>query len=502
MDLSAMVEQGSALIDGRWVDGDGDTWDVVDPSTEAVLATVPASTPEQVDRAVNAARRAVDGGPWRAFTPAERGRLLHRFADAVERHFDSLVETVVREVGTPIGLARALQVGGPVENLRWYAEAAVRGPIGGYEEGLPLHHSPVTTSGLLVREPVGVVAAMTAFNYPLNLLAWKLGALAAGCAVVVYPSPRGTLSTISFLRAVLEDADLPPGVVNLVAGGPGVGERLTTAPGVDMVSFTGSARVGSLVMAQAARTMKKVVLELGGKSPNILLPSADLDAALAPSILRFCRNAGQGCGATTRILVHRSQHDEFVAKASTFVNGLVVGDPMDPATVVGPLIAGAHREWVEQMVDGAVAAGARVAAGGGRPALERGYFLNPVLLVDADNASDVCQEELFAPVGAVLAYDTVDEAVAIANASRYGLNANVFGDTAEAIAVGRRLRTGTVQVNGGGGMRPDAPWGGYGHSGVGREMGEDGFREFFEVKHVQWPLGAPAPPQGMAPTKG
>ncbi|HSG78455.1 MAG TPA: aldehyde dehydrogenase family protein [Acidimicrobiia bacterium] len=498
MDLQALVDGGSLYIDGRWEAGEGEPFDVVNPTTEEVLATVPSAGAGQVDAAVASARRAFDGGVWSAHGPAERAALLRRIVKAIEDNFDDLVDTVVREVGTPIMLARALQVAGPVLNLGWYASAAERGPRGGYEEGLPLDYVPVASASLLKREPIGVVAAIPAFNYPLNLASWKAGgALASGCSTVLYPSPRGTLSTIHFLR-VLEEADLPPGALNLVVGGADVGTRLTTAPGVDMVSFTGSAKVGSMVMAQASATLKKVVLELGGKSPNILLPGADIDVSLAPSILRFARNAGQGCGATTRILVHRSQFDEFMAKATPFVESLEVGDPMSPDTVIGPLIDGGHREWVERMLADAVADGATIAAGGGRPDIERGWFLNPALVVGAPNEAPVCQEELFAPVGAVIPYDTVDEAVAVANASRYNLNANVYGEPGEAMAVANRLRTGTVQVNGGGGMRPDAPWGGSGFSGVGREMGEDGFAEFFVVRHIQWPLGAPAAPQGTA----
>lgn len=496
MDLRAMSDRGSVYIDGRWHQGEGAPFSVIDPTTEEELAVVRGASPAQVEAAVAAARRAFDGGPWSRLTPSDRGSLLKRMVEAIEASFDDLVDTVVREVGTPVMLARALQVGGPILNLGWYARAAERGPVGGYQEGLPLDYVPVASASLLVRDPIGVVAAMTPFNYPLNLASWKVGgALAAGCSSVLYPSPRGTLSTLHLMN-VLEKADLPPGALNIVTGGADVGAALTTSPGVDMISFTGSAAIGSKVMAQASASLKKVVLELGGKSPNILLPEADIDVALAPSILRFARNAGQGCGATTRILVHRSRFDEFMDKAIPYVESIAVGDPKDPDTIIGPVIDGRHRDWVEGMLAEAVAGGATIAAGGGRPDIEKGFFVNPALITGAPNEAGVCQEELFAPVGAVLVYETVDEAVEIANASKYNLNANVYGDPQDAMAVAMRLRTGTVQVNGGGGMRPDAPWGGSGHSGVGREMGEDGFREFFVTRHIQWPLGAPAAPQG------
>lgn len=496
IDLAAMVAEGSVLIDGEWQEGLGPAFDVVDPATEQVLASVPSASPAQVDAAIESSRRAYTKGAWSRFSAAERSRLLDRASNAISANAEDLVGTVVREVGTPITLAHAIQVGGPIVNFAWYAEAAERGPRGGYEEQLVDIDTPSPSSSVLRRGPLGVVAAMTAFNYPIQLLSWKLGgALASGCATVVLPSPSGALSTIHALR-VLEDADLPPGAINLVMGGAAVGRQLTSAPGVDMVSFTGSASTGRRVMAQAAETTKKVVLELGGKSPNILLPSADVEECVAPSILRFARNAGQGCGATTRILVPRQRYDDFMAAATPFLEGLAVGDPMDPATVIGPLINDKHRVWVEDLLDRAVAGGATIAAGGGRPDMSTGYYVNPALITGASNDAEVCQEELFAPVASVLAYDSVDEAIEVANTSMYGLNASVYGDPEEAMDVATKLRAGTVQLNGGGGLRPDVPWGGFGASGTGREMGEDGFAEFFAVKHVQWPLGGPAKPEG------
>ena len=354
------------------------------------------------------------------------------------------------------------------------------------------------SSSLLVREPIGVVAAVTAYNYPLNLLAWKLGgALATGCTVVAMPAPQGALSTIAFFR-ILQEADLPPGVVNLVAGGPAIGERLSRSPDIDLASFTGSVKVGGLIMAQAAPQITRTVLELGGKAPNILLPGADLSPqAILMALLRFTRNAGQGCGAFTRILVQRDEHDAFLEAAAPVLESLQVGDPWDPKTVVGPLISDQHRQRVEGYVERALSDGARVAAGGGRPDLERGWYVNPALIAGVANTQEICQEELFAPIAVVLPYDDVDDAVAIANGTRFGLNANVVGKTSEAMAVARRLRAGTVTINGGGGLRPDAPWGGYGQSGVGRELGMEGVAEFLETKHIQWPLDTPGRVQGM-----
>jgi aldehyde dehydrogenase (NAD+) len=484
----ALTRNPSAYIDGRWVEGEGAPFDTVDPYTERVLATVNSVSIPQAQAAVVAARSAFDRREWRTLGPDDRSRLLTELADRLEAHFYALVELIVAEVGSPLTLARSMQVAMPIENFRWFATAAARGPRDGFEEPLPLHHQPFTSASLLVREPIGVVTALTAYNYPFNLIAWKVGgALAAGCPVVLMPSPRAVLCTVAFVRAV-EEAGFPPGAVNLVVGGPDVGEAVAADPRVDMVSFTGSDRVGAHVMGVAARTVKKVVLELGGKSPNIVLPGTDPAAVVGPSVLRFTRNAGQGCGATTRTFVPRADYgtfaDAFVARMAT----LVVGDPRDERTDVGPLISSEQRDRVTGYVDRAVGAGAKALIGGGIPEMPTGYFFEPTLIGGVDNDAEISQEELFGPVGVLLPYDDVDDVVEQANATRFGLNANVWGRTSEALAVARRLRSGTVSINGGSSMRPDAPWGGPGHSGVGREMGEEGFREFFEVKHIQWPV--------------
>jgi aldehyde dehydrogenase (NAD+)/betaine-aldehyde dehydrogenase len=380
-----------------------------------------------------------------------------------------------------------LQVDPMLEHLAWYADAAARGPRGGYEQGLPLRGD--MSASVLVREPIGVVAALTPYNAPLVTAAWKVGgALAAGCPAILLPSPRATLTSLLWARLVCE-ADLPPGAFSFLVGGEDVGRALTESAGVDMITFTGSNTVGREVMRQAAGTFKRVVLELGGKSPNLILPDTDLQAVAGPSALRFVRNAGQTCGATTRTFVPRSQYDEFLQATRHFLASVRVGDPWDPETVVGPLISAEHRERVEGYVERAVAAGAVIEAGGGRPELDHGHFLNPAVIGGLTNDAEICCDELFGPVGVVIPYDDVDSAVAMANDSRYGLNANIWGPPRTALAVGRRIRAGTVTVNGGnGGLRPDVPFGGYRHSGIGREAGEEGFLEFFEVKQLQLPL--------------
>jgi aldehyde dehydrogenase (NAD+) len=481
------LAERTCLVDGTWQAGDGAEFTSIEPGTGGELARWTMAAVQQADAAVAAARRTFDEGVWRLRTPVERAAVLRRLADLMERDHEQLARLVVAEVGSPISLARTLQTAQAAVNVRWCADAAERGPRGGYEERLPPLSAPVPTESVLVRDPVGVVTAITPYNYPVNMIAWKVGpALAAGCSVVLLPSPRGALCSVALVR-LAEEAGVPAGVLNLVPGDPVVGERLASHPDVDMVTFTGSNAIGAEVMRAAAPTNKKLVLELGGKSPTIVLPGADLDRAVTPSILRFCRNAGQGCGATTRILVHRDDQDAFLQRAREVIAALPVGDPHADETEVGPLISAEHRDRVEGYLARAVDKGATVLAGGDRPEGLEGYYLRPALVADVHPDDEIAQEELFAPVAVVFPYDTVDEAVAIANNTRYGLNALVWGDPVEARAVAERLATGTVAINGGGGARPDVPWTGARQSGIGSEMGEDGFAEFFTVKHYQWP---------------
>lgn len=481
-------------IDGHWEDGAGDeVFDKRNPTTGQPLAAIRLASAEQIERAVQAARRAHDSGKWAQASPIERSRKLELLLDLVTANKPFLAEVLVADAGAPISLAQTRQLSGMMGHLAWFAEAARRGPDGWFERALPPdvpEHGAVSSS-LLVREPAGVVAAMPAYNYPYTNTIWKLAAaLAAGCSVVVQPSTRTALSVLA-LWTLIEQLDLPPGVANLVLGEAEQGRLLTSAEGVDMVSFTGSAAVGGQVMAQAAPSIKKVVLELGGKSANILLPGCDIDSVTGPAINRLMSNTGQACGAPSRILVHRDDIERFSECAVKHLESLHVGDPRDPDTDIGPLIDARHRDSVEGYVHRALADGAQILAGGGpiAPELERGSFFNPVLLTGVGNDSELCQQEQFGPVGAVLTYDDVDEAVSIANDSQYGLNAGVFGPAAQAVRVARRIRSGTVVINGGGRTSTAAPWGGYRRSGVGREAGDEGFREFFEVKHIQLGLG-------------
>jgi aldehyde dehydrogenase (NAD+) len=468
------------LIDGHAVPGQGDPLLVVDPATEETLATPNMASLDQLQDAVTAARRTFDHGGWAADREG-RARVLERLAILIERRGEELSRAIVREVGTPISTARTLQVARTVPVFRWFAEAARRDR----DEDLGLDPGGASASRVQYL-PTGVVAAITAYNYPLLLACFKLGAaIAAGCTVVLLPSPQGPL-TVLMLGRMLEEAGCPPGAVNVVLGEVDVAHSLTTHPEVDKVTFTGSVAIGAKVMEQAAASVKGVVLELGGKSAALLLPSADLTRVASPVNLRYLRNAGQGCQCPTRILVPRDGVDEFVAASRAVFDEVVVGDPQDERTVVGPVISAAHRERVEGYVAEAVADGGEIVAGGGPRPEGPGWYTNPTLLTGVDNHHQICREEIFGPIAVLLPYDEVDEAIAIANDSDYGLAASIHGDRAEAIGLAGRLRAGGVTINGGGGTQPQAPMGGFKRSGVGREVGELGVLEFLEPQHVQW----------------
>ncbi|WP_026928342.1 aldehyde dehydrogenase family protein [Granulicoccus phenolivorans] len=488
----------STYFDGQWHEGQGAPYESKSPSRVETIGTTITSSIEQVDEAVASAKQAFRSKEWRAWTPQMRSDVLIRLAERLEEELEPLARTMADEVGTPIGACRGMQVGGPIEVFRWYAEMALKGPRGGYEQALPLYYKPVASASILRYEPVGVVACLPAYNYPLNLLAWKLGgAIASGCTVVALPSPQGLWTTLKVFD-ILDELGLPDGVVNLVTGGPEIGIHLTSHQDIDMASFTGSDGVGALVMAQAATgSLSKSVLELGGKSPNIILPDADLKAVVGASILRFARNAGQGCAAWSRVLVPADKKDEFLQLADEFIDTVKVGDPQQEDTIVGPVISETHRAKVEGLVQASLDKGARWGAGGGRvDGLDTGWYLKPGILADVAEDDPISDTELFAPIGILQTYETVDEAIEIANDTVYGLAANVFGPLDQAMEVAKEIRSGTVTINGGAGMRPDAPWGGPGRSGVGRELGEDGFAEFFEVKHIQYPLAGITRPPG------
>ena len=469
------------VINGEMVEGEGAPVTVDNPATGKPIVSLNQASLGQVDEGVMAARAAFDSGVWA--DGVKRREVLLRLVDLLEAHQEEIGAAIIDEVGTPKNLIAPLQIGVPLAALRYYAGMADRDHT--VDLG-PDQNTAVPSASIVRQAPVGVVAAITAYNYPVLMMGLKIApALAAGCTVVVLPSPQTPLATLLFGK-LLKEAGVPDGVVNIIVGGADVGAALTKHEAVDKISFTGSVGVGRAVMGQAAKTITGVVLELGGKSASIILPDADLSSVLGPVHLRYVRNAGQGCASPSRILVHESKMEEFTSLSAAFFPSIKVGDPWDEETVSGPLISEAHRARVEGYVERAISAGGRIVAGGGRPDIPNGWYMNPTLIAGVNNADEICRDELFGPVGVVLPYRDIDDAIAIANDSYLGLAAAIFGPTEEAKEVAARLRVGSVYINGGGAMRMDAPMGGFKQSGIGREYGEESLREYLEPQHIQW----------------
>ena len=470
-------------IGGAFVTGQGAAMPVENPATEEIIAEVREASAAQVDEAVAAARLAFESGIWA--DPALRRDVLLRLAELLDAGREEFAGAMISELGSPRNLMDPLHIGIPLQLLRYYAELATRdltrdlGPDG---------NAVMPSASVMRYAPVGVVAGIAAYNYPLLIMALKMApALAAGCTIVLLPSPQAPLAMLMFAR-LLERAGVPAGVVNFVAGGVEVGRQLTAHPGVDKVGFTGSVHVGREIMRQAANTIKGVVLELGGKSAAIMLPDGDMAPQLACH-LRYLRNAGQGCASPTRLLVHESRVEEFIEKSRAVFANAKIGDPWDADTVLGPVISQAHRARVEGHIARAMAAGAEVVAGGGRPDFPKGWYINPTLLAGLDNGFDIAREELFGPVGVLIPYRDIDHAIAVANDSSLGLASYIFGPLEQARAIAPRIRAGSVYINGGGAMRMDAPMGGFKQSGLGREYGLEGLMEYLEPQHIQWAQG-------------
>jgi len=460
--------------------GEGESIAVVNPATESLVAEVAGASAAQVDEAVDSAAVAFEDERWK--NPQFRKEVLLRFADLVEENREALMDTLIEEIGTPVNLT-SNHIDTPVAFLRWFAHQAVCDRT--RHLGFNVTGTAVST---VVYRPVGVVAAITAFNYPLLIGLTKLGAsLAAGCTAVLLSSPQAPLAVLQ-LGELVRRAGFPAGVINILAGGAEVGERLTTHPRVAKVSFTGSVNVGRRVMQQAADGLRSVVLELGGKSAAILLPGVDFKKYAYSLHARYARNAGQGCGSPTRILVEASRYDEFVDISRQAYSRLKVGNPRDKETLLGPVINAAQRDRIEAGIQAAVQEGAQVIAGSGRPDIAKGWYVNPTLIGGLDNTATLAREEIFGPVSVVLTYRDVEEAIAIANDSPLGLKAYVFGETAQCLQIIPKLNVGTVQINGGSPLRPDAPMTGYKHSGIGSEWGEDGLREFLRPQHIDCPV--------------
>src|SRR5580700_6213635 len=462
-------------IGGRWEPQSGTgSIDVLSASTEEVIGSVPEGTPADVDRAVGAARTASDGH-WSQSTVQERSEWLRKLADALKQRSEAIAKTIAQEVGSPISMATNIQAGLPVMVTNTYAQLITE-----------LKLEQEIGNSLVVREPYGVVGAITPWNYPLHQIMAKVApALAAGCTVVLKPSEVAPLNAF-LLAEACEAISLPAGILNIVTGyGPLVGEAIATHALVDMISFTGSVRAGRRVGALAADTIKKVTLELGGKSAFVVLDDAPFDKAIPAGARNAMLNSGQTCSAWTRMIVPRNRQQEALDLASQAIGGLKLGDPLDSSTRLGPLISATQRERVEGYIAKGKQEGARVVMGGGRPAaFPKGYYVEPTIFAEVKSKMTIAQEEIFGPVLSVLPYDTEDEAIRIANDTIYGLAGGVWsGDPERAMRVARRMRTGQVDVNGGR-YNLLAPFGGYKQSGIGREMGLYGLEEYLQIKSI------------------
>jgi aldehyde dehydrogenase (NAD+) len=461
--------------DGAWQASTGtETIAVISSATEQEFARVPRGTADDVDRAVKAARRGFES--WSRLEVEERAQWLEKLAAAMKQRVPQIAEAIAHEVGTALGYATKVQVEFPIMmigmNAKFIREARLQEELG---------------NSIIYKEPIGVVGCITPWNYPLHQIVCKIApALAAGCTVVLKPAEMAPLSAF-FLAEAAHEIGLPHGVFNVVSGaGRVVGEAIVAHPDVDMVSFTGSLQAGRRIASVAGDGIKKVCLELGGKSAFVVLDDAPFDKAIPAGVNHCMQNSGQTCSAWTRMLVPRPRHDEAVEMAKAQLAKLTLGDPFDKSTRLGPLASAAQRDTVLEYIDKGRKEGATVVAGGGKPAnMAKGYYVEPTIFANVSNQMTIAQEEIFGPVLSIIPYDSEEEAIAIANASPYGLAGGVWAGTEErALDVAKQLRTGQVDINGGR-FNALAPFGGYKKSGIGREIGPLAIEEFFQLKSIQ-----------------
>jgi aldehyde dehydrogenase (NAD+) len=478
------------LIDGELVEAaSGKRFENVNPATEEVLGQVADASGEDMQRAIGAARRAFDQTDW-STNRALRKRCLEQLQDALESEREELRDEVVAEVGTPRMMTYAAQVDWPLDEALKYPAKMI--DEFAFERVLPDSNlMGMASRRAVLKEPVGVVGAIVPWNYPVEVTLNKLGPiLATGNTMVLKPAPDTPWNATRLGRLIVERTDIPAGVVNVVTSSDHlVGEELTLSRAVDMISFTGSTATGVRIMEKGAPTLKRVFLELGGKSAMIVCDDADF-ASVVPGGSMVCVHAGQGCAMQTRMLLPRSRYDEGVELITTAMGTVPYGDPTDDGVLMGPLVSARQRDRVLGYIEKGQEEGAKLVYGGGRPAhLPKGWYVEPTLFVDVDNSMTIAQEEIFGPVLCVIPYEDDDDAVRIANESRYGLSGGVFSGSEErATAIARRIRTGSISVNGGMWYGGDSPYGGYKDSGIGRQCGIEGLDQYLETKTIAWPL--------------
>ena len=482
----ATMEYDRLFIGGSWVQPEGTgVIEVISPSTEEVVGRVPDATEGDVDKAVAAARQAFDRGPWPHTSPQERAAILAKVGEALMAEMTDMAELITTEMGSPVSWAQLAQVMAPMMIFNYYAGLADTFKFDEVRTGL------LSPEVLVTKEPVGVVGAIAPWNVPLFIAAAKLApSLLAGCTVVYKPAPETPLDAFR-LAEIFSEAGLPEGVLSVLPAGREVGEHLVTHPGVDKISFTGSTVAGKKIGGLCGERLKRCTLELGGKSAAILLDDVDLTTAIPMLMPNAIMNNGQACIAQTRILAPAARYDEVVDALVEQVKAMPVGDPHNPETQVGPVVADRQRTRVLGYIESGREEGATVAIGGGRPAgLDKGFYVEPTIFTNVSNKMKIAQEEIFGPVLAVIPYDGDAEAVEIANDSHYGLCGSVYtADNDRGLGVARQVRTGTYMLNSGSPIDFATPFGGYKDSGVGREFGPDGVDIFLEKKSISLPAG-------------
>ena len=486
IETKARIEPGRLLIDGQWVDG-SKSFETFNPATGEVLTHVVEASAGDVDRAVRAARTAFEdrSGAWRKMSASERGRLIWKLADLIEKSIDELAELETLDNGKPIFESRYVDMPMVVDVLRYYAGWATK--ISG--ETVNTFETAFTYT---LREPVGVVGLIIPWNFPLLLASWKLGpALACGCTVVMKPAEQTSLTTLRMGELAVE-AGFPAGVINIVTGGPEVGKAIVAHPGIDKIAFTGSTVVGKEIMRGAADSLKRITLELGGKSPNIVFADSDIDSAVKGAINGIFYGKGEVCNAGSRLFVESKVKDEFIEKLVGRAKKMQPADPLDPKTRMGAIVSQEQMQTVLGYIEAGKNEGAKLIVGGKRVSVDggKGFFIEPTIFGEVQNEMKIAQEEIFGPVLATLSFDDVDEVVRQANQNPYGLAAAVWTrDVKKAHIVSRQLRAGTVWINTYGLMDASLPFGGYKSSGFGRELGQNALEHYTEVKTVWMNLG-------------